>query len=272
MKNSDETSDKLTPASLKIISDPIHDIPFTKESIACRNSTIKAPCGSSKCFFQLPSHPDLGYVVTNYNEHALLSGQSYRNWTVRLQEQYGISPLPLGPPQIIRKAPKNLLNCLNGKRWKANSEDQHLPNFRESNGRLLVQLNRAAPSPSILFKCVDFLEEFLNSEEFQGYWEGISDYPTFLETIQHESELAQRVLIDWPDLLIDFQVLVDQTGKFHYIDLGHRKPGRWHLTLSGKRLHERKEICALSFPVLDKVAHEQARRHGQSRSISASIA
>lgn len=235
--------------------------PFTMENIGCQNKTIKAPCGSSKCFFQLPSNPGLGYVVTNFNEHALMSAQTYRNWTVYLQNRYGILPLPLGSPQTIRKAPKSMLACLNDKRWKANSEDQHLPNFRKSKGRLLVQLNRAAPSPSILFKCVDFLEEFLNDDEFKGYWRSIPDYTSYLLTVQDEIQLAQQILRESPDLLIDFQVLVDQTGKMSYLDLGHRKPGRWHLALAGKRLQERQESCQTSFPLFERVAREQAERY-----------
>lgn len=247
---------------------------FTYENLGCTNYSHMAPCGNTKCFYPLVSDPTVGYIVSKLHTSRFRAGERNYNLGVHLERDYGIRRLPLSLPEKLVNVTSELGECLQSKRERSNAkEDHNIPDFEPTQGKtrvrplkLMIQKHGVATTDeTVVFKCDRKLGESLrsNHSSTESYWNGVVNFTSYLHTLRRESALAKHVLHRESYLLRDFQVMVDQQGQFHYIDIGHHAPGGADPSLLPRKstsitgMHQK---CFRAFDSFDEAAVEQAQR------------
>lgn len=209
---------------------------FTRENLGCYNQSHFALCGAAKCFYSLVSTKDqeFGYLVSDYYRKNAKHFVRNKKISDHLVREYGIKPLLIGPPEVLEVSKELVEGCLLPKRQKATEQDSGFfpelrfdrslppppPQENSTSMTLIIQKSRRVKYPHLLFKCIKPLVHTLYIN-FDNYWEGVSNWTKYRLNLQESSAMAKHILHREDYLLDDFQVLIDQEGRFDYIDLGH---------------------------------------------------
>jgi hypothetical protein len=115
-------------------------------------------CGGKKCFFRLKSNQQVGYLMAHEGARPFFSENIYeefnQTWTLakRLQQDYNVSTLLLGPPQELSGKDNHFLEQLNARLATDHREDEK-KGIRVSTERaLVVQKVQVAPKPNMLWQ------------------------------------------------------------------------------------------------------------------------
>lgn len=190
-------------------------------------------CGKEKCFFVSLRDPSKGYLIGHTNLDKTM--QAYR-YASELESKYGARHFSTDPP-FEETAPAYFQQHLHG-------EYKSFYNSTESLA-LVIQPTRTAPEGSVIFRCYDprvsigrlnYILGSMDQESKQG--------------LVGELENTIRVVENQPELITDFQLMIDRQGLAWHLDLDRvavgeasQKSARHYKgCLEGAIEHIRKEI------------------------------
>lgn len=182
----------------------------------------RVPCGKEKCFFQLKSNEQIGYLVSRFEDREDRKERFQtleRGWNLArsLKQDYGIQHFLLAPPKtiIIRST---LVPILNRNLWSEKKEKKWKKTKRFLKGnKAYIQKVKVAPKQTILIGCsLSKVEPFKrNVKEFM---QDVVYQESFARRFQENLSQAKRVLAKEPCLVKDFQVLMDTKGRIFHLD------------------------------------------------------
>jgi hypothetical protein len=177
---------------------------------------IHRPCGGSKCMYKSRSDPSLGYLITRRNKGILRMMEAYAR-EQDLVERFDIPSTIVEKPHIVHNVSSHMMSLLYAY--------QHA---LDQNRNLIVQKVRIVPNPSLLIGLCKLAKGNLN---LARYHQRIETFITLIREHgdvegfrkQYQNELSKALkIVNEPKyfcLFKDFQVIVDLTGKWYYIDL-----------------------------------------------------
>lgn len=203
---------------------PHADIPRThlqKHELPLVNLTSRR-CGAFKCFVASEKNPSqVGYLVTidrrglyRFNsEPYFISQAMWQSFQMAqaLQREYGIRHFYLEPPRLLSNVSQTDAKRL-GK----------LGLFR-TGSELVLQKVRPISEPMLELSCGgDRIQKRKKSwDELQSWIEQgfVSDTAKFFQTLQRELDVVNVILLRYPILQDDFQILFNNRGEIFQIDL-----------------------------------------------------
>ena len=178
----------------------------------------RAPCGRNKCFFRLAR--DIGYLVAP----AAKARHVHEQWKAAryLKSQYPRVTTQL----LLLEAPYEIeIDEGTARILNEHSDVGHNDNgFLFTPGKIVVQKNKVAPAPSVLFKCGN------RGHMYSVWWflayhsvvtGQIASASSFRRQLHADLQLALELLFQEPWLAADFQVLIDPSGHVYLMDLIH---------------------------------------------------
>jgi lipopolysaccharide biosynthesis glycosyltransferase len=220
----------------------------------------RVPCGACKCFYQLKSDSQAGYLVAPSSTPRILKNMgSEENWfdalekgwyyAEHLRRKYKITHLLLSPPTNMTVS-KELATYLNSNLWNVGHDEEYDGRYDEGNMECYkegstVSLQRVAkaPQPNLLlgiqyhkyeafkYELNQFLAPIKNKESFaRRFSQGIAD--------------TRKLLRKEPCLVSDFQLLLDKKGNIYHLDFERcfRSDARDEAELCFKALDEAEQL------------------------------
>jgi lipopolysaccharide biosynthesis glycosyltransferase len=226
----------------------------------------RVPCGAQKCFYQLKSDPQAGYLVALSAAPRILKKMGTEanwfdalndSWTYaeRLRRKYHITHFLLAPPTNLTIT-KGLAKQLNGNLWNAGHGRVYDGRYDEGNverytegSTVFVQKVATAPEPNLLLGIQ--LEKYRTfKRQFNGFLKHVKDKRSFARRFSKGLADTRKMLRKEPCLIYDFQLLVDKKGYVYHLDFDRCfQPGV-------------RDESAKCFRVLDEV-ERQLRRIGK---------
>lgn len=187
----------------------------------------RVSCGYYKCFFPLGDNnkstddEKAGYLVVQ--DQAAKRFQSLQQSFALgsfLHSAFGAYQMALEEPRLIEISAETATK-LNTNLYY--DEDKEAVKKRFRPGPLVVQKQRQAPSPSLIFGTTKWKRHLLFSklETFMQEHVGLDDYSKqqFAKNLDHQLLLSQDLIEKVRCLAYDFQVFVDRKGNFFHFDL-----------------------------------------------------
>lgn len=183
--------------------------------------SLKVPCGSLKCFYQLKSNPQAGYLVSPDAKRKRIKALQ-AGWVVanELKINYNISHFLLEPP-ISMNVSEALAKRLNRNLYiesirKLKKHGQKANRF-PTGSTISIQKVEVAPKKHLLIGCVPRKMRALRKDlpKFVSY---VNDTKAFASSFTKGFDTALQILEDHPCLTKDFQVMVDTNGTVYHLD------------------------------------------------------
>lgn len=178
------------------------------------NTTVS--CGYHKCFFPLLDNRNEGYVVVQEGLKRLQSMRQAWELAIFIQNAFGAHQLVLEEPHFVNISAATAAK-LNTNLYYDEDEEEVEDRFRE--GSLIVQKQKRAPSPSLIFGTTKWKKRlfFANIEMFMK--KHVNDKKAFAEQLRREVDLSEDLVDKVRCLGYDFQVFVATDGTFYHFDL-----------------------------------------------------
>lgn len=227
--------------------DSIPDMTTSEERITASNNTdredeflpenigwpTRVPCGSQKCFYQLKSNRQIGYLVAPQTKSGRMSLlESGYLLAKQLERDFNMTHFLLGPPteHIVSS---NLAKRLNRnfyiertRKMQTGSKAKRFPKA----STILTQKVKLAPRRHLLFGCVDSkIQAFKKTAP--KFLQHIRYKESFMKNLHESLALTKRLLKHQPSLFKDFQVMLDMHGQLHHLDFDRV------FSSSGKQFH-----------------------------------
>lgn len=177
----------------------------------------RATCGKLTCFFPSRSHDQLGYVVTHGKAYDAMK-KVQDALVPKLQKYPGrLLELPSQSPVLVNISQP--LACLLGT-YTAQPErprERKTVVFDPNDPLVVVHKVMKAPEPNIL---IGHATEKIDTAR-KG-WSTLVDKnnaPSAFRNLQHDIHGLAAALAEIPELVVDFQGLVDEYGHFYHVDL-----------------------------------------------------
>lgn len=188
-------------------------------------SVKQVPCGQYKCFFRSKDNHDIGYLVapsqrkkgTHFDWfETLLSGY---NLSQQLQQQYDMNHFLLGPPtkekvssQLAKKLNKHLFDEKKARLMRGKGSSKF-----PKGSTIFVQKCKTAPKRSVVLGCVESKVDIFK-RNMKNFVKDIKYTESFEQNFREGLATAKEILQSEPCLIKDFQVLVDEKGRFYHLD------------------------------------------------------
>lgn len=175
-----------------------------------------APCGSHKCFFPSLADPSRGYLVSapsgahreTTGTHPLDDAVRAYEYALGLEEELGVRHLLTDPP-FEAEAPPGFADGLR-------VDDR--PGRYDGAERLIVQPTATAPGGSVAVKCIE-LERLASQPVVRDMDAGART------TLLGELRRTVEVVAARPELLWDFQLMIDPRGRVYHLDFERASGG-----------------------------------------------
>jgi len=196
-------------------------------------------CGLMKCFFQAKSNKEHGFLVQYRNRNIIKEDNGWKR-AVMLEKKYNISHFLLSPVQLIpvskrlihfadhyvgdykTKSEKGLYPVADTKELIERSKS-HVMSDVKHNFFGVQKVRTAAPEQHLEWGSKGQRRERCN-KEFRAFKGGVRDKRQFRETMNVEIDNLFEMIVKENWLIPDIQVLIDNTGKIHHIDLDRDEP------------------------------------------------
>lgn len=182
----------------------------------------RVPCGSQKCFYQLQSNPQVGYLVapqTNSGRLSIL--QSGYQLAQQLESDYNVTHFLLGPPTEIRVS-NELAKHLNRNLYIESKgrlrTGRHACRFPKGS-MAVTQKVALAPKRHIILGCVKSKVRAFEHDIPKFLRHHVKYKQSFIQNFHESLKAAKRLLENEPCLMKDFQLMVDEKGRSYHLDI-----------------------------------------------------
>jgi ribosome-associated translation inhibitor RaiA len=173
-----------------------------------------SPCGGHKCFYRLKSSKDIGYLVANVNTQSKEDFVKQWETTKSLEAKYAISHFLLEPP-VLMNITQQFADAISSKIFRATKPKKHIKVFSTF---IIYQKVRVAPTPNVLFGCAPDKKKLM-TRSLTDFLKNIQNKVRFTKHVEKEMARSSKLFQKVPWLARDFQVMIDENGKFYHVDV-----------------------------------------------------
>jgi ribosome-associated translation inhibitor RaiA len=154
--------------------------------------------------------------VTNVNIHS--SDEVFvKQWetTKSLEAKYAISHFLLEPP-VLMNMTQQFADAISSKIFKVAKPKKR--NIKVFSTFIMYQKVRVAPTPNVLLGCHPNKKNIM-TRSLPDFLKNIQNKVRFAKHVEKEMARSSKLFQKVPWLARDFQVMIDENGKFYHVDV-----------------------------------------------------
>jgi hypothetical protein len=192
------------------------------DSCGVFNFTEPAKCGGNKCFLKISNEPTIGYLVphdgSKVKDNILYTMMKGYDLARYLESKYQIKHLLLEPPKKLIAPPpfcvqEQLSNASNFELIQTRTHVKY-----DDYENFIYQKNQVMPTPSIMLK--PWKTKYEGKEVWHKFVKDhVVNGTQFMQQFELDAQISIKVLIQFPRLVHDYQVLTDRYGNMYHLDL-----------------------------------------------------